>query len=240
MEYKAGKSIGAQAGVQANPGVQVQMRRRSKWIVEKYGPVPYQGLVDQVGEYEASRARVIQRAGELYVSLREIARKFGRDVALALRPAPEWVAEIPHNNVVHEGLDHSLQVQFLGSTYTGDGNWWIGLTDSTPTVADEDTIGSHAGWTEITDYDETKRANLNLGAVSGQSVDNSANKGTFSINAGVTVGGAFLIYSLGAGSAPGNSAVGTLYGGGAFSGGDRSLANGDTLNVQLTMSAGTA
>ncbi len=47
------------------------------------------------------------------------------------------------------------------------------------------------------------------------------------------------MYSLGDGQDPG-SAVGTLYGGGAFSAGDKTLDDGDTLNVTVTVSAGTA
>ena len=152
----------------------------------------------------------------------------------------KWADEIDHNLVVTAGLNHSITQHFKGSSYTGASNWFIGLTDGTPTFALADTMASHAGWTEVVAYSETYRQTLTLGTVAGGSADNSANKGTYSINSdSTTIGGAFLVYSLGAGQYPG-SANGTLYGGGAFSAGDKSLDDGDTLNVTVTVSAGTA
>lgn len=152
----------------------------------------------------------------------------------------KWADEIEHNLVVTAGLNHSITQHFKGSSYTGAANWFIGLTDGTPTFAMADTMASHGGWTEVTAYSETYRQTLSLGSVAGGSADNSASKGTFSINGdSTTIGGAFLVYSLGAGQSPG-SANGTLYGGGAFTAGDKSLDNGDTLNVTVTVSAGTA
>lgn len=152
----------------------------------------------------------------------------------------KWEDDIVHNLVVTVGLNHSIQQHFKGSSYTGANNWFIGLTDGTPTFAMADTISSHGGWTEVTAYSETYRQTLTLGTVDGGSGDNSANKGTYSISSdSTTIGGAFLVYSLGAGQSPG-SAVGTLYGGGAFSAGDKTLDDGDTLNVTVTVSAGTA
>jgi hypothetical protein len=69
--------------------------------------------------------------------------------------------------------------------------------------------------------------------VSSQSVDNSANKATYSINAdSTTVGGCGLCTDD-----TKSGATGTLYGGGAFTGGNRELNDGDTLNVTVTASA---
>lgn len=234
-KYGMGKGFESQAGVVAHPAMAERIKRGTSWIIEKYAPVPFEQVIPYM--LDGVFLRHIKRGGQLYVSLREVANKLGREVALLLRPPPDWIAEIPHNNVVHQGLDHSLNQHLKGSSYTAA--WYVGLTDGTPTVADTDTIDSHAGWTEVTDYDETYRQTLTLGAVSGQSVDNSASKGTFSINATVTVGGAFVISGDG-GTAKGGAVNGTMYGGGAFTGGDRSLSNGDTLNVQVTFTAGTA
>jgi hypothetical protein len=105
----------------------------------------------------------------------------------------------------------------------------VGLMDATPTVAAGDTMGSHAGWTEADEYSEANRQAFTPGSVASQSVDNSASKATFSINATVTVGGAFLTSSN-----TKNGTTGTLFAGGAFSGGNRALINGDTLRVQAT------
>ena len=63
----------------------------------------------------------------------------------------KWVEEI-HNIIVNVGLDDILDKYYKGSTYTA--SFFVGLTDGTPTVAAADTMASHAGWTEVTAYDE--------------------------------------------------------------------------------------
>jgi hypothetical protein len=142
-----------------------------------------------------------------------------------------WTEEFD-NLVVNAGLDDSLDKHFKGSAYTAA--WYVGLTDGTPSFAAADTMASHAGWTEVTDYDEATREALTLGTVSGQSVDNSASKASFTINTTVTVGGAFIVTV----STKGGS-TGILYGGGAFSQ-DRNLVSSDVLNVTITLTAAAA
>lgn len=140
-----------------------------------------------------------------------------------------WVEEFD-NLVVTAGLNDSLDKHFKGSTYTAA--WYVGLTDGTPTFAAGDTMSSHAGWTEITAYSESNRPTLSLGTVSAGSVDNSASKAQFTISGTTTVGGAFLATDNTKGGTSG-----TLYGGGAFSEGDRSVVSGDVLNVTVTLTA---
>ena len=123
--------------------------------------------------------------------------------------------EVVWNTVVNVGLDDVLDKYFKGSTYTAA--HYVGLTDSTPTVAAGDTMASHAGWTEIQTYSEAVRQTLTLGTVSSQSVDNSASKAVFSINGTATVGGAFVTTNNTKGGT-----TGTLYGAAAFTAGDRS------------------
>lgn len=137
-----------------------------------------------------------------------------------------------HNLVVTTGLNDSLDKHFKASSYTSA--WYIGLTDGTPTFAVTDTSTAHAGWSEVSSYSDGARATLTLGTISAGSVDNSSNKGSFSINANATVGGAFLSTYSTVGSTGG-----ILYGGGAFTGGDRDVADGDTLNVTVTLTAST-
>lgn len=142
----------------------------------------------------------------------------------------KWLDEFD-NLVVNAGLDDSLDKHLKGSTYTAA--WYVGLTDGTPTPAAGDTMASHAGWAEVQAYSEATREALTLGSVSGQSVDNSASKASFSINSdSTTVGGAFITTDNTKGGT-----TGTLYGIGAFSAGDKSLDNGDTLNVTATFTA---
>lgn len=145
----------------------------------------------------------------------------------------KWTETI-ENLVVNEGLDDLLDKYFKGSTYTAA--FYVGLTDGTPTFAAGDTMGSHAGWAEVTAYDEAARQDLTLGSVSSQSVDNSASKAQFTINTNATtVGGAFVTTD----STKGGT-TGTLYGGGAFSGGDKSTDAGDTLSVTVTLTTAAA
>mgnify|MGYP005848071635 CR=1 FL=1 len=138
----------------------------------------------------------------------------------------KWREEI-HNRVVNEGLDYLLETALAAGTQIA--SWFVGLTDGAPTVAAGDTLASHAGWTEVTAYTGDRQA-FTAGAVSGQSVDNSGAAAEFPITASATVGGAFL-----ASAATGTA--GTLYSAGAFSGGNRSLDNGDTLTVEATFTA---
>lgn len=144
----------------------------------------------------------------------------------------KWL-DVAYNTVVNVGLDDILDKYWKGSTYTAA--HYVGLTSATPTPAAGDTMASHGGWTEITDYSESVRQTLTLGTVSSQSVDNSASKAAFSINGTATVGGAFVTTdSTKAGSS------GTLIGIAAFGGGNKSVTSGDTLNVTVTLTQASA
>jgi hypothetical protein len=136
-----------------------------------------------------------------------------------------WEDEID-NLVVTEGRNHLLSVAFKGGTQIT--SWYVGLTGGSPTVAAGDTLASHGGWTEATPYSGNRPA-LTLGSVSGGSVDNSASKASYSINATATVGGAFIASAA-------SGTTGTLYGAGAFTTGNRSVLSGDTLDVTATLS----
>ena len=131
------------------------------------------------------------------------------------------------NLVVNAGLDHLLDATLSAGTQIT--TWYVGLTDSSPTVAAGDTMASHAGWAEDQNYSEAVRQTWSDGGVSSQSVDNSASKATFSMNGTTTVGGAFLTSN----STKGGT-TGTLYAVGAFSEGNRSVVNGDTIEVTAT------
>ena len=145
----------------------------------------------------------------------------------------KWVEEMD-NIIPNVGLDEILDKVWKGSGYTAA--HYVGLTDGTPTVAAGDTMSSHAGWSEVVAYSESVRQTLTLGTVSSQSVDNSASKASFSINAdSTTIGGAFIPTSS---TKSGTSGI--LMSVAAFSGGDKSADNGDTLNVTVTLTAASA
>ena len=134
------------------------------------------------------------------------------------------------NLVVIAGLNDALDKHFKASAYTSA--WYVGLASGTPTFALVDNMATHAGWAEVHDYSEASRQTLTLGTISSGSVDNSASKAVFSITGTITVGGAFLTtYQTK------NVTSGTLYGGGAFAGGNRQVFAGDTLNCTLTLTA---
>jgi len=143
----------------------------------------------------------------------------------------KWIEEFD-NIVVNVGLDDNLDKYFKGSGYTAA--WYVGLK-GTGTPAAGDTMASHATWSEIsTEYDETTRPVLTLGAVSGQSVDNSASKAEFTFNATITIYGAFICTDNTKGGTSG-----TLYGVGDFTT-SRAVVDDDVLKVTVTLTAASA
>jgi hypothetical protein len=145
----------------------------------------------------------------------------------------KWVDEFD-NIVVTDGLNDSLTKHLKGSSYTAA--WYVGLTDGTPTVDPTDVMNSHAGWVEVEAYDEAVRQTLTLGTASAGSISNTASKAVFTISAdSTTVGGAFVTSV----STKGGT-TGVLYGAGAFTAGDKSLDDNDTLTVTVTLTAAAA
>lgn len=142
----------------------------------------------------------------------------------------KWVEKFT-NLVTIEGLNDSLDKHLKGSNYSAE--WYLGLTGANPVFAAGDTMASHAGWTEVTAYSESTRPALVFGSVAAGSVDNSASKASYTVNADNTqIGGAFIVSNNTKGGTSG-----ILYGGGAFAGGNKTLSNGDTLNVTITCTA---
>ena len=142
------------------------------------------------------------------------------------------------NIVVTAGLNDSLDKHFKGSNYTAA--WYVGLLSATPTVDPTDTMASHAGWTEVAAYDELVRQTLTLGAVAGGSVPNTAAKAVFTISTDSTdIGGAFVSDGSAKTPAAGHN-TGVLYGAGAFTAGNKSLDDGDTLTVTIALTATAA
>lgn len=141
----------------------------------------------------------------------------------------KWVDHFD-NLVTTVGKNFLLDTVLAGSTYTAA--WYLGLIDSAgyTAVAAGDTSASHAGWTESTAYSNGTRPAPSWGSASSGSKASTAT--AFNINATATIKGAFLISN----STKGGT-TGTLYSAGLFSGGDRAVASGDTLNVTYTASA---
>jgi len=141
------------------------------------------------------------------------------------------------NLVTNAGRTDLITQYWKGSAYTAA--FYVGLIDSTGYTtgpANTDTMSSHGGWTtESVPYSNGTRPALTLGTPSGTttvSVDNSASKASYTINATATVKGAFVTTNN-----TKSGTTGTLYSAGTFTGGDRAVSSGDTLNVQVTLSA---
>lgn len=145
----------------------------------------------------------------------------------------KWKDKI-ENLITNAGLDHALDATLSAGTQIT--TWYVGLTDSAPTVAAGDTMSSHAGWSEVEAYDEAARVTWSNGGVSSQSVDNSASPAQFTIDTNsTTVGGAFLTSVNTKGGT-----TGTLFAVGAFTAGDKSLDDNDTIDVTATYTAADA
>jgi hypothetical protein len=146
----------------------------------------------------------------------------------------KWEADAP-NLVVNEGLQDMNAKYFTGSAYTA--TWYLGLygAGASNTPAAGNTMASHAGWTEVTDYSQATRPACTFGTptTANPSVaTNSASPATFSINGTTTVGGAFLTSNNTKGGT-----TGILFSAADFSApGDRSVVSGDTLSVTYTLS----
>ena len=149
----------------------------------------------------------------------------------------KW-AEEAHNLVVNEGLQNMVAAYLDAATQTTV--WYVGLITgpgSGTTIAAGDTLVTHGGWTEFTNYTgNRKTATFGTATTADPSViDNSASPASFSISgAGGTVAGAFL-----ASVATGTSGI--LFSASDFqSPGDRVVVSGDTLNVTYTFSLDAA
>lgn len=149
----------------------------------------------------------------------------------------KWEEKNP-NLVVNEGLRDMNDKYFSTPSYTAA--WYLGLITgpgSGTTIAAGDTLASHIGWTEYTDYTGNRKAVTfgNATLADPSVITNSNAPSAFVITApGGTVAGAFL-----ASVATGTSGI--LFSASDFqSPGDRAVVAGDTLNVTYTFSLDAA
>lgn len=139
-----------------------------------------------------------------------------------------------HNLVVNTGLQDMNTQYFKGAAYTAA--LFLGLVTgpgSGTTYAAADTLASHAGWTEFTNYTGSrKQVVFGTATTANPSViASTASPAAFTISStGGTVAGAFLC-TVSSGTS------GTLFSEADFqSPGDRVVVSGDTLNVVYTFS----
>jgi hypothetical protein len=143
----------------------------------------------------------------------------------------KW-ADTFHNLVMNGGLANMNGVYFASGSQST--TWYLGLVTgpgSGTTFAAGDTLATHAGWTESTAYTGNRKT-VTFGAATTANpsvITNSASPSSFAINATATIAGAFLC-NVDTGTS------GVLFSAGDFTGGDKSVASGDTLNVTYTFS----
>lgn len=151
----------------------------------------------------------------------------------------KWSDEAP-NLVVNTGLQYMAGTSLDGATARIT-SWYVGLITgpgSGTTFAAADTAALHAGWSENTTYSNATRPAATFAAATTANpsvVTNSASKASFSINGSATIAGAFLISNDTKGGTSG-----TLFSASDFTGGDRSVGSGDTLQVTYTFSLAAA
>ena len=156
----------------------------------------------------------------------------------------KWTQEFP-NLVNAIGKQLMLDTLLKGSAYTVTGPY-LGLIGTTsPTFAASDTMTSHSGWTEFTNYTvggSAVRGTAVFGSATstGSSPSNvttsTATAITYTITgAGGNVTGCFLTLGSGASSTQSNTG-GTLYSAGAFATAKVTTA-GDTVSVTYATTA---
>ena len=145
-----------------------------------------------------------------------------------------------HNLVVNQGLQDMNSKYFVGAGYTAA--WYLGLVQgpgSGTTFAAGDTLASHAGWTELvpgTAYTGNRQtATFGTATTADPSViANTASPASFAMLVNGTVVAGALLASVNSGTS------GILFSAGDFTGGDKTVDNGDTLNVTYSFSLDAA
>jgi len=184
--------------------------------------------------YEEARInRLAEAIGEAHAHGRYYAWNVKRDLTIS------WEDEI-QNVVTNVGKNVMLDAALAGSGYSVVGPY-MGLISSVsygagPVVGD--TMSSHSGWTEAGNanapsYTAPRKTCAWNAASSGSKALSAAL--SFAITGSGTIKGCFIVYGTGAVSTIDNTA-GTLYSAGLFTGGDKTVANTDTLNCSYTAS----
>jgi len=156
----------------------------------------------------------------------------------------KWEEQLP-NLVNAVGKQLMLDTLLKGSSYTVVGPFLGLISGASPTFAASDTMTSHSGWTEFTNYTVGGSAvrgtavfasATSTGTTPSNVTTSAAAAITYTITgAGGTVGGCFLVTGSGASSTQGNTS-GTLYSAGAFTTAKITTA-GDTVSVTYSTTA---
>jgi hypothetical protein len=208
-----------------------------RYEVECVGPVEtyrdmYVNVRDEIARMEEVRRLAEEVGDQARVSSCEALLASLRSTMLAIPMEKKWADHID-NLVTTVGKNLILDTILAGSSFTATTR--MGLKGAGSAAAG-DTQASHGGWTE--------RGGANAPAYTGNRPTpsfNAASSGTKSTSAAVSfaitssgnVDGCFININ---GSATKDDTTGTLLSAGDFSGGAKTVANGDTLNVTYSLS----
>lgn len=146
----------------------------------------------------------------------------------------KW-ADKAFNKVTTVGVNALLDHALAGSAYTAA--CYMGLK-GTGTAVVGDTMASHGSWVEVGNANApaytAPRKTLTFSAASG-GTKASTGTYTYAITSSGTVAGCFLVFSTGAVSTI-DSTAGVLLSAGDFTGGSKTVGNGDSLTVTYQIS----
>jgi hypothetical protein len=156
----------------------------------------------------------------------------------------KWEDKI-ENLVVAVGKQLMLDTLLSGSSYSASVRLGLVSGASAPTYSAADTQASHAGWlesgaTNAPTYSGSRAAvTFSAATSSGSSPSNITTKAasaaaSFTFTGAGTVAGCFININ---GSATIDNTTGTLYSAGSFTGGNKTVATSDVLNVTYSTTA---
>lgn len=151
----------------------------------------------------------------------------------------KWEEPAFENIVTTVGKNLALDTFLAGSGYGVTGPYMFLINANASAAVIGDTMTSHAGWLEVgganaPTYTAPRKTCAWSAASAGAKALSAAL--SFAITSGpANVGGCGIVFGTGATSTI-DSTGGTLYSAGAFTGGTKSVSNGDTLNVTYTAS----
>lgn len=221
------------------------MKFRGHWISEAIAPVSVldhekaESLIfaSNLRIPERLRERALLSAKEVRFILSGMRSGIRREFESLLSGGGTIWREVWENLVVDTGKSYILDSSLSGGTPIT--SWFVFIIQAAstpesnlPTIAAGNTPASHAGWTEVTAYDEATREAWTEAGVSSLSVTNAASRAEFTISANTTyVSGAGLISN----STKGGT-TGTLLAVGAF-GAVRTLNDNEIHRITAAISA---
>lgn len=175
-------------------------------------------------------SKLILPPNEIFIPSQRILDKVNPVIVEHFRKGKLLSREVTHNGITTVGKNSLFDVAFRAQTQLTA--WYFGLIDnaSYSALAAGDTMSSHAGWIEVTAYDESTRPQWSPDAASGGAITNSTAV-TFNINATKTLKGMFVVSN----STKGGTS-GVLWATALFNS-DKSVVDDDQIKLTYQLSA---